>query len=519
MPDVELIFDVKAETAVAINSVFDVQSAVPFHNTMFESLSITLNSNALSDSFNLNTVIPAANPALDDTFTGRILDYDYRFKANEKSVSGKRVSISGRYSDDKLVYTRYSFTIPNSETIGVHDGKFIFRASSYFNGIARALGLNPRFYCADWAVKAGSLPTGNVTYQNLLSSFFGWRSDLPQVLINVFIRGNDLFAVERGWEQDVIDDNLGQLVELLDSRNVVQIPSVSIKRMRTESAVTIEYPDGSGADSKDIVDEPEPFTGTISFGTARLTYEDGYLKERVEGTRVTKYTYVTYDNKLYLSVEEMLDSDAETANKTEYEYVNNNDVLYLAVEKRYSGGTIVNNVPDYTDAVIITTTHSPLGNGWYGTTTRNESTDEVTTALVQGGPANSISQYTLKKTQEATNSCWDITKKLTDRILARLLGTPIINTNFPIDTKFGVGGIFELAKEVDWLNNAIEERISMEVVNISHVINFTDIIHYKWNYYNLESNSISVTPGGIRQSIEIVRWYKGDESKPIFEEG
>ena len=512
MPEFNEFYHIEIDSKIAVADNYDISIAVPFHNSRFQQLSIGLAANTLSDTYSMQSFLPVLNAKIDDVLTGSILDFNYRFKVESRAIAGQQISIEGRYDKDALLFTNYKYEIPNSERIGYHGMVGIFRAKSYFDAIARSLNLTPHLFISHhgddqnrgWAVKDGSLPK-NCNYQQFLSGLFGWRSELPQININCFIRGNDLIAIERGCEADAIDAHFGQVVILSDGSNVVRVPSVQQRKIRTEWSGTVTPP---GQSANDIVDrEQQPFTGTIAFGDASLHYVNGYLMQRTEGSKTTLYEYLTINNQKYLRSEEMINSDTETASKTEYEYYSSGGIVYLATETRKTGGDASVSPVDYSDANTVITTHSPIGNGYFGLTTEDKDTGDITTALTQGGAASNVSQFMVDKSQDAFNNFNSTISGYLDRILASLLGAPIIDTDFPVDTYFGRSDIVWLAAQTDWLNNKIEERITLEVVNLSHIIDFTDAIIYHEAGYYLESNNISVSTNGIRQTVELVRWY------------
>lgn len=534
--DVSLYFDAQIETngqivqhydclvgaSQQITQYYDTALSVPYHNVRMESVNISLGSKTLSDTYSLQTRTQVANPKLDDVMTGTILDMPYRFKVDERSVSGSQISLTGRYDMDKLIYTAFAYGLDLSDSLGRHDGLWVFLASPYLESIASHLGLTPKMYFHDWPVKPDSVPREG-TYQQFLQGLFGWLGELPHIDINVFIRGNNLFVVQRDWEQDAIADGYGRIVEIHDGVEVVRVPTIVQSRRRTEWTGTVSKPRGPYS-SNDIVadNDQDPFTGTVTFGDAELHYLDGYLQYRIEGSKRTDYTYIDIDGKKYLQKEEIIDTEEETANKTEYEYEHNNGIVYLSVEKRYTDGEYNVHSPDYTDAVIIKTTHTPMLNGFWGITTINEDTEEVMTSLdVGGGAASTASQYMIDRQQEAMDTFNATTREMIHRILASLFGTPIINTNFPLDSVFG-GSVYQwLAMECDWLNNKIEERITAEIVGLNHIIDFTDLILYRGHYYSLENNSVTVSPRGTRQAVQMVRWFNQDDqsdSTPTYEE-
>lgn len=509
---VDEYFSAKVITKAAVDLYFDARVSIPIANLRYANMQITLGSKTLSDTYSGTTYKEVADVQLDDFITGSLKDMSYKFRVDSVSLSGSQINFTGRYNSNELLYTSYYIRPAPNERIGYHDGVPIFMLTTWFRMIAEALGLVPKFYGLDFPV-ASSAGESKGSYQNHLQQLFGSFSDLPVCDYNVFIRGSNLFAVQRGYEKDVIEDGLGTVVALTNAGNVKRVPAVTVTRMRTETGITYEWP-ANKPGPEDIVAKPEPFTGEIAFGSARLVYLDGYLQQRVEGNKTTTYTYKDINEKKYLWIEEIIDTQAETANKTEHEYYNQGDILYLAVETRKTGGTIVQGVPSYTDAITITTTHSPLGNGWYGITTTNESTGEVQTSLSQGASANAVNQYTIDSVQQNLGGFAEIQKNYLDNILAKLLGVPIINTNWNVDGAWGHSAIGYFAGMCDWLNGAVQEQISMDVVDVDHIIDFTDIISYEGKYYCLESNSVRHDKSGIQQSISIVRWFKGGTSYP-----
>ncbi len=511
-------YQVKISSKVQITANYDVSIAVPYASLPLQELSLQLSAKTLSDSFSATTIKTFTDAKIGESISGTVLDYNYDFKINETSESGDQISLSGRYSSDKLLYTAYSWEIPMNEKLGFHNGIPIFNASSYLRSICQNLGFTAKTYFMDFAVKSGNTQSGS-TYQQFISSLFGWLSDLPHIDYNVFLRNGKLFVVQRGRERNCISAGDGAVITITDEANVGGYPTTATRQIRTEWAGKVGW-----KDAKNIQDEqeaePVPFTGTIAYGEASLTYENGFLMQRQDGEKTTIYEYITINDQKYLRKEETLDEETETADKTEYDYVENNDVLYLAKETRYTGGEYVDEQVNYDNAVVVITEKTPLGNGWYGIRTENKDTGAVVTSLTQGSPANSVSPYTLKETQKQISDFASTMREMRDRILAKLLGVPLISTNYPIDSYFGRSEIVHLAQETDWLDNAFEETITMTVYNVKrnnipHVIDFTDLIYYHSNYYCLESNNIRQDGDGTVQSIVIKRWYKGNVKRPL----
>lgn len=535
MTAINYFYNVRVCTKATIDAQFDCVVSVPFANIRYQEMNIGLASKTLSDSFSCVTYTQLYVPNLDDTVEGSVGDYDYSFKVDELTVSNYQLSMNGRYDKDAMLFTKQPIPLDDESPyfFGLNrDGKGVWSPKEYINGVSTVLGLTPRSYCRDWAVAPDSM-SSRATYQQHLQSLFGWLSSLPCVDVNCFIRGNYLYTVQRGHEWDVIDDGYGMEVELLNNKHVQFAPTRNAKRIRTESNLSVNWPKNAAPENA-ITDkaEPVPFTGVIEFGEAKLEYVDGYLMERVEGTKITRYEYdFIFNDKKYLSKEESVDTEAETANKTEYHYQQQGEVLYLYEEERWTGGEYRETAGawdnDYSDAVKVVTTRSPLGNSWYGVTTTNEDTEEVMTSLTQGSPASEANRYMIELQQNAltaySESNNDLISLNVHRILDKLLGSPLISTNWPVDSTYGLenGDFRWLADWTDKLNGAVESTVTMTVYDYKdgqgnlHIIDFTDMIKYEGVYYCLQSNNVSHTPEGIRQDLTLVRWYRSDWCIPV----
>ena len=83
--------------------------------------------------------------------------------------------------------------------------------------------------------------------------------------------------------------------------------------------------------------------------------------------------------------------------------------------------------------------------------------------------------------------------------------SPNFDNSFPISDK---DYLHDLTQEMlDW-NNNIEEKVSFEVYNYGHMIDFTDKILLDGNEYYLESNQYDKDPRSEKQSVVLIRWYK-----------
>ena len=490
----------------------DARCSVPVGNVDYSDINITLGSHTLSDTYTMQ--VPVNSLGIDAEVKGTLKDFNYKFKVEEVSESNSRFSYTGRYSSDRLLYTNYTLTYVYDIDPTDPDDKppeSINVSSRYIASLlASSLGLQLHYQAWDWRYplsQTGQSKDGrhyyygiSGTYAALISQLFGWLSDLPHVDFNVFIRENGLYIIQRGAETGSTYN--------LSNQHLGWPYSVNKRRVRTEWQGNADKPQDEYSDP----DAQEPFSGTIMFGPCRITYENGYLisEENTETGSVTTYTYTDIpdkdgNNQKYLQKKETVERSEESCSKTEYEYSNFGDELYLSCERVYTNGSYGQGGADYTDADVVTTTHTPIGNGWYGHTTYNSDGETTDTSLSQGAPGNTVSQYMVNKTQEAFKSLEvEIAESIISGIL-RYLHPPLIPTNYPVKDRQTV---MNLIDATDWLDGRIEERVTLEVLNSNHIFDFDDILTFRGNRYYLVSNSVRHSAeNGLRQGLEIVRWY------------
>ena len=89
---------------------------------------------------------------------------------------------------------------------------------------------------------------------------------------------------------------------------------------------------------------------------------------------------------------------------------------------------------------------------------------------------------------------------------------PIVDTSFPVRELDLLG---TLTQELLWLNRKIQETVTVDliskvvggVVEINHVIDFTERVKLGGNEYFLVSNHITFTPKEFIQQLTLTRWY------------
>ena len=452
-----------------------------FREHGIRSFSMSLGELTLSDSFQLETVQPLN---IDDSVQGQIFDYHFHFLVEETSQRDFVQTVKGMYSKDKLLYSAISFFVNE------------FEVSYYADGIAKALGLKLDMACDDF-IPSQNFEDSGMTYQDFISSLFGWTSKLPQRQINVFIRGDTLHIIQRGRENSVVD-----ITDWPHSR-----PTIERKLVRSIWHSTME---NAGKAHNDEDTEPKGFTGTISLGEISRSYSNGFLTHE---TNEKGYTDYVYDGE-YLSEKSTHNKDGSTS-RTEYFYAKTNRDIYLFEEKERTTEPIddgqEHDIYDWTDwnnkdATERITYHAPLGYGWYSTVVYVDGELEGS-SLSQGKPGGKASRFTIDQSNLSLGADYDMGDDDDGPKYESL-----IDTEFPV---IGDDYLWELTKAIEWLNRKTQETVTVEILanihngvpDVKHIVDFTERIKFNGKEYFLVSNVVELTPRSLRQTIKMTRWY------------
>lgn len=427
-----------------------------------QSISINLEKGQLSESFEM--VTPYDLP-LDASITGRLLDFDYKFKVYQTSGTGLMRTITGMYDVDRLLYTPFTYTL----------GSGRMSAKTHAKNIARMLGKSLYWAADDFISSETFSGIGGATIQNMISGLFGWAGNLPQDWINVFIRGDTLKIVQRGHEPNEID-----ITGTAHSR-----PEVTRRLMRSVWSGT-----GTHSARNKLTTSPLGFSGTIRFGDSKVTYRYGLVVREVtataQGQSVTTYDY-DYDDYL---VKKATTTPDEVITTT-YDYAITINDKYLATETAVSSDKSGN-----TNSTTVTQ-HVYLGNGWYGTAVYVDGAFQ-SSSVSSGKPGGKANKYIIDQSNLNLGSGYPKDDG------GQIEGAALFDTEFPI---YDSATLKKLTRDIEWLNRRTEERITMDIWQYGHLIDFTDRIRYQGNTYFLESKQVSRTPTELRQTVTMVRWY------------
>lgn len=409
---------------------------------------------------------------------GQYLDYNFDMRIEETNQQGILTTCQCCSDIDELLYSQITYKIHSdykeyeidrvnrkikqiltpADKLNVDSDSVIKGAwlSSHLEKIAGAIG--KQFDTSDIQfndfVSDMELEQDHVTYQDVLSDLVGWTSRVPQMLINVFIRGNNLCAIQRNYEKNTID--------ITNSKHTV--PIIKRQLMRTTW--------GSSPD--------ENFTITrhhyesYSFEPPPKTSDDGK----------THYTYRQVSSNIYLLVGARTNNDDGSFSTVSYHY-SLSPPYELTGESHYSYDAN-GNINEHSEIHHKTLTPS----------------QRHTKKVVDGDEESSVigshvaGMYNGKK---VIAGAYDSTET------ALVEGNPLIDTNFPVldDDKLA-----EITEAVKWLNRKTQETISIDIYDYPHVIDFNDRIFFNGNIYFLVSNTVLKNPRIVnKQSIQFVRWY------------
>lgn len=427
-----------------------------------QSISINLEKGQLSESFEM--VTPYDLP-LEASITGRLLDFDYKFKVYQTSGTGLMRTITGMYDVDRLLYTPFTYTL----------GSGRMAAKTHAKNIARMLGKSLYWAADDFISSETFSGIGGATIQNMISGLFGWAGNLPQDWINVFIRGDVLKIIQRGHEPNEID-----ITGTAHSR-----PEVTRRLMRSVWSGT-----GTHSARNKLTISPLGFSGTIRFGDSEVTYRYGLVVREVtataQGQSVTTYDY-DYDDYLVKKVTTTPDEVITTT----YDYAITINDKYLATETAVSVDKSGN-----TNSTTVTQ-HVYLGNGWYGTAVYVDGAFQ-SSSVSSGKPGGKANKYIIDQSNLNLGSSYPKDDG------GQIEGAALFDTEFPI---YDSDTLKKLTRGIEWLNRKTEERLTMDIWQYGHLIDFTDRVKYQGNTYYLESNQVSRTPAELKQTVTIVRWF------------
>ena len=539
-----------------------------------QSLELDISEQQLTDQI---TFIAVTNLELMQYVSGKYFDYPYELRLESKTKQGALTTYRCCHNLDQMLYeiNMYPTTITktvqddtkpqtdtgdNDDDEGYDDdedpeleepaiaaiqekehelmgtGKYYMLSEwaefmcAYGAGLERIVRLDDEYGTFYSSVSVDDLGGRNVLDE--IRDIFGWSARLPHKMINVYIRANKLFVIQRGSEEHLIDITktkhtqptiTQELVRTVWGATPLNYTAISEKVLGTRGTggSNSDTPDSgedptSGDDDDDEKDNPWSAVGKVvtsnSTGTSTTTYDytsDGVLMgtktvfvsnfdEAQNSTTTVKHSYYS-SGLLKSTITEILHSSAPEEDKrteTYYGYLTLADgKTFLSHETtaEYERNEI--GVFELVDTNVITKNPTGRGQG-----TSNSSQGKGSASGNVGD--DRVTPYQLR-------SAFKTTEALSRQTLKRLTSTTLngfsdVDPSFPL---LEYKARAKVTKEIKWLNRKIKETVSLNVYDFEHIIDFNDRIVLDGEKYFVSSNTVRTTSRIYNeQSLTLVRW-------------
>lgn len=503
-----LCFGTGREVCRAIEKRYAASRALPHRIEPsagnLQSVTLRLAENTLSDTFEMATTSPVQPK---DAVQGTLLDFPYRFQAEEVREEGILFTVKRTmYDADKMLYTtmKYSLDPDTLSEYRDYDGKIARGASASVHAekIAGAMCLSPVYMARDF-VPRDSYADTETTYQSILSGVFGWTKNVPRMQINIFIRGNKLYFLQRGRETGVVDlSRVPWFDRPVFDRRIMRITW----NQEAEPDESDKPVGGAGMARKNIYwIEDSPKTPTPPDDGVETVYEDVSRGGSRSDNRI-KYT-------------ERVNPDGSTT-RTDYEYIDTGrDYLIRKI-------TEVTSFPSGEVYKTRITKYTYTRGGWRHmvVTENNEVVEESEVATGTSGapePVETGSTAWRGRPGDMGNDHMDEQVALSHGGQWKKGGTskgdsflPHIPADVPV-LDVETGRIYR--RELEWMDRRIEEKASLTITAPvrkgvvdpagNHVMDFFDRYILNGREYYLVSNTVTLTPRSLKQALTLVRWY------------
>lgn len=491
-----------------------------------QSYSISLQAKTISDTF---SAVSVAEPAIDEAITKTLFGNEFSFVVDSYIRDEK----SGLYT------IRGSYDIANmlNNDLSGSDYTAEASASSLFSDFAGAVGKTAVSHFDDYKptgilVKKDSKWTTYETYGSAIQKIFGWTSIIPTVQVNVFERGNTLYAIQRGSEPNSAIDITGHCGDVTREYSKMRLLFDANKDYYLSGeAIDTNTDKDEGTTAPDTLYSGEQ---TENSGQQVLSYSYGLLRSEAfnstDGTvkSTASYSYSnfyppanllsktmtkteTLDPEIPELTESMLPykvitSKVTTSTLTNTLSINGKDLVKSeeTVSIVQSGYTITDTsgttgtLADETESHTTTTLYSDMGQGHWSVTTTKDGTYSGS-QVVTGNPGCKASPYAVKtySTRRSKRGGYVLPARI--KLDKKFNGSLSINVS-------DSSTLSRIASAISDLDGKTQEKVTLNYHGNS-LIDFLAPIIYKGHTYYLESNNISVQPNMTIQSLVLLRWY------------
>lgn len=549
--------DTGAITATSFDSNEVESNVTSLRNTIgLQSLEVHIAEQQLTDQVSFAASL---NFAIMQYFDGQYFDYYYRLRIESRQQQGIIFTYRCCSNIDQLLYTQIAYKVTTTET--VHDDtqeqaseeseeeksieeeeQELLATGEYHTlfdnavAVATYFGLTPIVQLGEFAEFYSSYKEQDLwgrTYADAIREVFGWSSRIPHKMINVYIRGDKMFFIQRGSESNVIDiSETAHTVPIINQELVRTFWGTTLwsKTEIKEKILGTQGIGGSGDNDDDFPadyinneddddDKENPWTAVGSVVTSNNA-----------GTSTTKYDYTSNGVLRGTTTTFISNSDESQNSTTVVRNSYNADGLLDAVQttvthpaapeedkqtvvkygylslsggQKFLASELTAEYERNSEGVFElvdtrATAKSPTGRGQgtsydskgKGTASGNVGDDRVTPYQLRSSfnTTEALSVQTLKRTTTTT-----------------INGFTDIDPSFPLLLLRDRATITEYLK---WLNRKTIETVSVSVYDFGHIIDFNDRIVLDSNEYFVVNNTVRTTPRLYNeQNLTLARWF------------
>ncbi len=513
---VEVSVDAQRVLLRTVDFSCDVWRQLP-HNIngnsdFLQSITVGLQEQQLTDNVSF---VMAGDIGIMEAVNFHAWDYNLMARVEQTSKRGTLVSCQCTCDIDEILYQQMAYTIPENAFEWTYEYNEAYNnykaehqdeeinkmpsapASAHITAIAQALGKTVAVQFDDWISTMSTDVKSGTNYGGLIEELFGWTARLPHLMINCYMRGDTIYAVQRGHENNTFSLDDKKLTVHTVAKKLVRTTWGSDPNNNTEieplynswysedltpwpPEEELEPPGGGGGaihDNNGLVKETEVVRGQERVITT-YKYEDlgggqKFLSEEKTVTiigdqRVDEVT--TYHKPVSYGQSQVYSADEDGVLGTTVSSTNFDDrISPYRYQQMTTGG--------YSEA-FVSGAHDEYGNYY---------------PAVYDGQGNRylVTGHTAHKEQIGQRT--------------RLNAYALLDTSFPVN---GYDKLSYLTEQIKWLDRRTEESVTLELYDCSHLVDFNDRIIWHGNTYFLRSNTATRTETIVnRQTLEFVRWY------------
>jgi hypothetical protein len=414
--------------------------------------------------------------------TGTVLrypDFDGSGKAKSSSTTQSPRVNYDHVGGELIIWATGAGSIDSSKK------KPTTKASYHLDYLAQAMGYSSCVKYFDDFTPSNGCANESASYISLISNFFSWTKDIPWHEINVFGRGDIMYAVQRGHEPNTVDITSMRHTMPTVLREAVMIYKAKISTDSDGAKVNLDVSKEDG-------------------GNGRKYEYDNYIKSYDTGKSSHNVGY-------------------DKAGRPISHKIKNADGSTETIEYEYSGDSYVDRVHEIhtrTDkngkSEVTEVWHTNVGSGHEITdgsdTDGNISGSALTTNRTSAFSAAGAGDKLIFSASVDNNSS---ATYIADDTYGNHMKWTTSDDGSDSDPFPIVGGGYDYFDEIKAYNgNKIQETLTLDIMSpvrngvpdYKHIIDYRDAIMLDGNKYYLVSNSVNFTTKEFKQSLKIIRW-------------